>query len=200
MISRGQILDVGSGLGDSAIYLTSKGYQVTALDHLTACPGQARIRLDCECQDKQVQPHVPQALCCYITSQPGAGRWCAGSASFKDALQIGEGLGNLGRQMVCRHCIAMEQVETRLVLACICCSLACSQAEAHRGCHAGRPRGARLQVLTPANPASKQADLLGLGSEFCNQQWDTALDSALLHCFPPDKQPQYLKELPRHVG
>ena len=136
---------------------------------LTACPGQARIRLNCDCQDKQVQPHVPQALCCYKTSQPGAGRCCADRAAFTN---IGEGLGALGRQIVCWHRIAMEQVGTHLVLACMYCSLACSQAEAHRGCHAGQSRG-EAAGLTLANPASKQANLLGWGTTFCNQQWDT---------------------------
>lgn len=90
-------MDVGSGLGDSAIYLTSKGYQVTALD-------------------------------------------------------------------LSQH--ALDRAAKR----------------------------SKAAGLTPANPASKQADLLGLGSKFCYQQWDTALDSALLHCFPPDKLPRHVKK------
>lgn len=54
--------------------------------------------------------------------------------------------------------------------------------------------------LAPGNPAFKQADLLNMGSTLGERQWDTALDSALLHCFPPETQQQYLRELHRHVS
>ena len=36
-------------------------------------------------------------------------------------------------------------------------------------------------------------------TQFGERQWDTALDSALLHCFPPAQQHQYLKNLHRLV-
>ena len=45
----------------------------------------------------------------------------------------------------------------------------------------------------------KQADMLHLGSTLGSHLWETALDSALLHCFPPELQPRYLAELQPHV-
>ncbi len=45
----------------------------------------------------------------------------------------------------------------------------------------------------------KQADLLSLGTTLGSHMWDTALDSALLHCFPPELQSRYLAELQPHV-
>ena len=47
----------------------------------------------------------------------------------------------------------------------------------------------------PDNPVFQQADLLKPVTKFGDRQWDTALDSALLHCFPPAQQHQYLKNL-----
>ena len=47
----------------------------------------------------------------------------------------------------------------------------------------------------PDNPRFQQADLLKPIIKFGERQWDTALDSALLHCFPPAQQHQYLKNL-----
>ena len=45
----------------------------------------------------------------------------------------------------------------------------------------------------------KQADMLKLGSKLGDCLWETVLDSALLHCFPPEVQPRYLAELQSHV-
>ena len=47
----------------------------------------------------------------------------------------------------------------------------------------------------PDNPHFQQADLLKPVTKLGERQWDTALDSALLHCFPPAQQHQYLKNL-----
>ena len=42
--------------------------------------------------------------------------------------------------------------------------------------------------------------MLDLGNTLGSRQWDTVLDSALLHCFPPETQPHYLSQLHPHVS
>ena len=63
------------------------------------------------------------------------------------------------------------------------------------GAHCRAAKRSKEAGTPPDNPRFQQADLLKPVTQFGERQWDTALDSALLHCFPPAQQHQYLKNL-----
>lgn len=128
---------------------------------LTACPGQASIRLDCECQDKQVQPHVPQALCCYTTSQPGAGRWCAGSALLWSKLKLAWCL-----PVYVAVLPALRQRPTEAAMQGGQEEQGCRSDSSQPSIQAGRPSGPGQQILLPAvghRPGLSSAALLPPG-------------------------------------
>lgn len=58
----------------------------------------------------------------------------------------------------------------------------------------------RAEVAGVKNLKLKQADMFDPASALGNAKWDSVLDSALLHCFPPEKQGLYLESLARHVS
>lgn len=61
---------------------------------------------------------------------------------------------------------------------------------------AKRAEAARVKQ---GNLVLKQVDMLSPDNALGDATWDCALDSALLHCFDPEQQRQYLANLAPHV-